>query len=215
MDNERNLLFGVVAFQSGAVDADGLAETCADWTAEPTQPLADMMVNRGLMTDEQKTQVDGGRGGRAGRARRRPARHARGDDRRPLARGPRRGRGARRLAAGRPEAAPAGGRTGGSRRAGPTLAGRGRRPRPLHPDPPPRQGWHGPGLAGPRRLTRPPDRAEGAAAGPVRQFHRLLAVPLRGQDHGAARASRDRPGLRAGRGRRRRITPCGSSGAAP
>ena len=31
MDTERNLLFGVVAFQSGAVDADRLAETCAAW----------------------------------------------------------------------------------------------------------------------------------------------------------------------------------------
>ena len=31
MDTERNLLFGVVAFQNGAVDADRLAETCAAW----------------------------------------------------------------------------------------------------------------------------------------------------------------------------------------
>ena len=30
MDTERNLLFGVVAFQNGTVDADRLAETCAD-----------------------------------------------------------------------------------------------------------------------------------------------------------------------------------------
>ena len=45
-------------FQNGAVDADGLAETCAAWAAEPTQPLADLMVDRGLMTDEQKTQVE-------------------------------------------------------------------------------------------------------------------------------------------------------------
>ena len=58
MDTERNLLFGVVAFQNGAVDADGLAETCAAWTSEPTLPLADMMVDRGLMTAEQKTQVE-------------------------------------------------------------------------------------------------------------------------------------------------------------
>ena len=42
MDTERNLLFGVVAFQNGAVDADGLAETCAAWASEPTQPLADL-----------------------------------------------------------------------------------------------------------------------------------------------------------------------------
>ena len=58
MDTERNLLFGVVAFQNGAVDADRLAETCADWVSEPTQPLADLMVDRGLMTDEQRTEVE-------------------------------------------------------------------------------------------------------------------------------------------------------------
>ena len=58
MDTERNLLFGVVAFQNGAVEADCLAETCADWVADPTLPLADLFVNRGLMTDEQRTEVE-------------------------------------------------------------------------------------------------------------------------------------------------------------
>ena len=58
MDTERNLLFGVVAFQNGAVDADRLAETCAQWVSDRTQPLADMMVDRGLMTDEQRTEVE-------------------------------------------------------------------------------------------------------------------------------------------------------------
>jgi eukaryotic-like serine/threonine-protein kinase len=58
MDTERNLLFGVVAFQNGAVDADRLAETCADWVSQQTRPLADLMVDRGLMTDEQRTEVE-------------------------------------------------------------------------------------------------------------------------------------------------------------
>jgi eukaryotic-like serine/threonine-protein kinase len=58
MDTERNLLFGVVAFQNGTVDADRLAETCAAWAAEPNQPLANLFVDRGLMTDEQKTEVE-------------------------------------------------------------------------------------------------------------------------------------------------------------
>ncbi|MGP0069382.1 MAG: protein kinase domain-containing protein [Isosphaeraceae bacterium] len=58
MDTERNLLFGVVAFQNGAVDADRLAETCAQWVSDRTQPLADMMVDRGLITDEQRTEVE-------------------------------------------------------------------------------------------------------------------------------------------------------------
>ncbi len=58
MDSERNLLFGVVAFQNGVVDADGLTETCADWAAEPTLPLADLLVDRGLLTVEQRTEVE-------------------------------------------------------------------------------------------------------------------------------------------------------------
>ena len=58
MDTERNLLFGVVAFQRGAVDADRLAETCADWVSKPTQELADLFVDRGLVTDEQKTELE-------------------------------------------------------------------------------------------------------------------------------------------------------------
>src|SRR5262245_52692854 len=58
MDPERNLLFGVVALQSGAIDADGLTETCAAWASEPTMPLADALVGRGLMTDEQRDQIE-------------------------------------------------------------------------------------------------------------------------------------------------------------
>jgi eukaryotic-like serine/threonine-protein kinase len=58
VDTERDLLFGVVAFQSGAVDGDHLAETCASWINQPTLPLADLLVNRGRMTDEQRSEVE-------------------------------------------------------------------------------------------------------------------------------------------------------------
>ena len=58
MDTERNLLFGVVALQNGAIDADRLAETCAAWAEEPSQPLAKLFVDRGLMTDEQKMELE-------------------------------------------------------------------------------------------------------------------------------------------------------------
>ena len=76
MDADRDLLFGVVALQKGAVDADRLAETCALWVAEPTLPLADLMVNRGLMTVEKRTELQKVVDSRAGSARRRPARNA-------------------------------------------------------------------------------------------------------------------------------------------
>jgi eukaryotic-like serine/threonine-protein kinase len=58
MNTDLDLLFGVVAFQNGAVDADRLAETCNDWATEQTLPLADLLVNRGLLTAEQRTEVD-------------------------------------------------------------------------------------------------------------------------------------------------------------
>ena len=58
MDTERNLLFGVVAFQNGAVDADRLAETYAAWTSEPSVTLADRLLDRGLITAEQRTEVE-------------------------------------------------------------------------------------------------------------------------------------------------------------
>jgi len=58
VDTERDLLFGVVAFQSGAVEADYLAETCASWATQPAHPLADMLVDRGRMTDEQRAEVE-------------------------------------------------------------------------------------------------------------------------------------------------------------
>ena len=58
MDADRDLLFGVVALQQGAVDADRLAETCAVWVTAPTLPLADLMVDRGLMTDEKRIELE-------------------------------------------------------------------------------------------------------------------------------------------------------------
>ncbi len=87
MDTERNLLFGVVAFQNGAVDADRLAETCAAWAAEPSQTMANLLVDRGLMTDEQKTEVEKVVARELAVARRRSTRDTGGDDGRPVAGG--------------------------------------------------------------------------------------------------------------------------------
>ena len=58
MDADRDLLFGVVALQKGAVDADHLTESCAAWVTKPTLPLANLMVDRGLMTDEQRIELE-------------------------------------------------------------------------------------------------------------------------------------------------------------
>ena len=37
MNTQNDLLFGMVAFQTGAVEADRLAETCAEWSADKTR----------------------------------------------------------------------------------------------------------------------------------------------------------------------------------
>jgi serine/threonine protein kinase len=58
MDTERNLLFGVVAFQNGVVDSDQLVEAAMAWASRPTRPLADLCVEHGLMTVEQKVEVE-------------------------------------------------------------------------------------------------------------------------------------------------------------
>ncbi|MGA2699675.1 MAG: hypothetical protein ABSH35_01075 [Isosphaeraceae bacterium] len=58
MNTQNDLLFGMIAFQTGAVEADQLAETCALGSADGSVSLADRLVDRGYLTIEQKTQVE-------------------------------------------------------------------------------------------------------------------------------------------------------------
>jgi len=58
MNTQNDLLFGMIAFQAGAVEADQLAETCALGSADGSVSLADRLVDRGCLTIEQKTQVE-------------------------------------------------------------------------------------------------------------------------------------------------------------
>jgi serine/threonine-protein kinase len=58
MSTHGNLLFGLVALQSGAVEADQLTEACAQWSADESKSLADRLVDRGCMTVEQKSLVE-------------------------------------------------------------------------------------------------------------------------------------------------------------
>ena len=58
MNTRGNLLFGLVAFQSGALEADELAETCAVCSADDSVSLADRLVDRGCLTIEQKSRVE-------------------------------------------------------------------------------------------------------------------------------------------------------------
>ncbi len=58
MSTQNDLLFGMVAFQSGAVEADQLAETCAEWVTGKSVSLADRLVDRGCLTIDQKSQIE-------------------------------------------------------------------------------------------------------------------------------------------------------------
>jgi serine/threonine protein kinase len=57
MDTQRDLLFGLLAYQKGLIDADCLAETRLDGPDYPTVPLADQLVDRGVLTVEQKDRL--------------------------------------------------------------------------------------------------------------------------------------------------------------
>jgi serine/threonine-protein kinase len=55
---DRNLLFGVLALQADFLDAAQFAEACSAWAGRKSAPLADLLVERGLLTAEQRSLVD-------------------------------------------------------------------------------------------------------------------------------------------------------------
>ena len=50
MDQDRNLLFGVLALQADLIDAPRFAEACSAWASRKETPLADLMIDRGWIT---------------------------------------------------------------------------------------------------------------------------------------------------------------------
>ena len=58
MDADRNLLFGLLAFQKGAIDADLLAQTYKEQSIDATISLADGLVDQGWLTIDQKSTLE-------------------------------------------------------------------------------------------------------------------------------------------------------------
>ena len=58
MDTDRNLLFGVVALQADLLDADQFIQACTLWTTRKEIPLADLLVELGWLTAEDKSDVE-------------------------------------------------------------------------------------------------------------------------------------------------------------
>jgi serine/threonine-protein kinase len=57
-ETDRNLLFGVLALQADMIDADRLARGCALWAADKGRPLADIFVEHGWLTADDRADVE-------------------------------------------------------------------------------------------------------------------------------------------------------------
>src|SRR5262245_62589767 len=58
MSADENLLFGVLALQADLLDAERFAEACSAWAARKDTPLADLLVQRGWLSAEDKGHVE-------------------------------------------------------------------------------------------------------------------------------------------------------------
>ena len=58
MDSDRNLLFGILALQADLIDAERFAEACSAWASKKGTPLADLLRQRGWITDEERAHVE-------------------------------------------------------------------------------------------------------------------------------------------------------------
>src|SRR3954465_14459154 len=57
-DTDRDLLFGVLALQADLIDAAQFAEACSAWAGRKDVPLADLLVQRGWLNDEDRAHVE-------------------------------------------------------------------------------------------------------------------------------------------------------------
>jgi tetratricopeptide (TPR) repeat protein len=58
VDTDRNLLFGVLALQLDYIDRDGFVSACAAWATRKGTPLADLLVSLGLLTSDDRGEVE-------------------------------------------------------------------------------------------------------------------------------------------------------------
>src|SRR5579883_1361031 len=58
MDTDRNLLFGVLALQADLIDSAKFAEACTAWSARKDRPLAEVLLERGWLSAEDRADVE-------------------------------------------------------------------------------------------------------------------------------------------------------------
>jgi hypothetical protein len=54
MDTDRNLLFSVLALQADLLDQDQFVRACTLWSVQKATPLADLLVQQGWLTPEDR-----------------------------------------------------------------------------------------------------------------------------------------------------------------
>jgi hypothetical protein len=58
MDTDRNLLFGVLALQADLIDKGRFVQACALWATRKQAPLADLLVENGWLTPQDRADVE-------------------------------------------------------------------------------------------------------------------------------------------------------------
>jgi hypothetical protein len=59
VEADRDLFFGILALQNGLIEQADLIAAFQRWTKEPSCPMARILVERGTMSQEERTMVDG------------------------------------------------------------------------------------------------------------------------------------------------------------
>jgi serine/threonine-protein kinase len=58
VETDRNLLFGVLAIQGELIDSSQFAEACTAWSVRKDRPLADILVERGWISSEDRQLIE-------------------------------------------------------------------------------------------------------------------------------------------------------------
>ena len=58
VDLDRNLLFGVLALQDEMIDREQFADVCAGWATRMKKPLAELLLERGWITPEDRQEIE-------------------------------------------------------------------------------------------------------------------------------------------------------------
>src|SRR4051794_20134278 len=58
IDVDRNLLFAVIALQDDLIDQAQFADVCAGWAVRLERPLADLLLERGWITREDRSELE-------------------------------------------------------------------------------------------------------------------------------------------------------------